>query len=1182
MFGGIKSRVRDIIAAYKSGDAEALNRAIDAAEGYKTAKPNAAIKIRQVLSEGITDENKLSYKLKRAISGELEKDLELLPLSESPEIKAMDFPGPLQGPELPQKTAPKSQRESAMSMEKADEHARVLLMAKRRLDDSKAQPYSEATRKAIREASDRYIRLVSEATKGASSLGTKEAMDTIVATLKNPELSVNAQRRAIAEALYNAHIRKAAAAAEISPKAKADAKPEDLAVNIIKHFRELGRREGRLNRRGQVEGDAVRLPGVTKTKEGGLGYTGLTAGDSRLDAAVQRAAEMTKAPREVLHRIHRFLETADSLSDKDIAVGISRIIKTAEELSSAAGTEVKPKNVAPWEDRKVRAAMQKLHANAFLDPALAAAVAVKLAKGFVKLGGGAVSKVSKFMFRGSGETLTDAGPSGEYARRIVYPMFKLEEFKLQNQFLGILNEAARLGLSNAQWEKIGKHAYQMAEYHTSLVNLTAAEQKGYDRMRAVFDAMRMEQVQDGPLINGKVPGLTRDFAPTTVLDKRVREILNNPEKDPTAADSYRLMYENWYKQFEPNASAEEIANTLNTILGKNPYRGQKTSKFNPLETAAGIGLPPGMREQNLMNVAKFYGMRTAQGLAWYRAVQKDPIAARVFGEIDDGRGGAYVGPTEDVPLKEAGKYMIHDFSTNPEVARALTNNPDLLAYKSEMSLGATADYDLIEKATALVNAFKLGPLTTARDIVQGVFGTIGEQLRTDEIPMLYDAAVKVFSGQSEAGVRGGLRTTAAAEMAIDASLRTVLGKVADVARKYQGRDLGEKGIREVLWELGREVIKHRIDTGDTKALEFYGSKQWRRKLAEDKEKFLDLAAGRFMETMQGNYGPEYLPRWLHKSQHGYLKAIFSLSRFSVERARRYRETVIEPMAKDGNLLPFAKSTVLYLGIAAPLANTLVELITDRKPSNMSWGEWLGFVDKQGKLSTEAMDEFAYTVLANASLMGMGGIFSGALHNLNRARHGEKALWYSNPAAAAVEDFGKRIFDYWTAYSGEDFVKNLWKIPVETLVQETQSLREGRRLLEDRPDTGAREEAIWKRVTGQTKPSLMSPPQANPFSAATKIRRATTAAEIKEAYPQLEEMYKRYLPERAGRFTESKKEDGYYQFLVDTQGEPAARKQFESDEKRRQLDPLRKAAANAAFKSARRKRLTDHPELLEYR
>ena len=246
---------------------------------------------------------------------------------------------------------------------------------------------------------------------------------------------------------------------------------------------------------------------------------------------------------------------------------------------------------------------------------------------------------------------------------------------------------------------------------------------------------------------------------------------------------------------------------------------------------------------------------------------------------------------------------------------------------------------------------------------------------------------------------GAVKRHSAAEFAIEESLRKTAGRIADVMRKYQGRDLMEKGVREILFEYGRGIAESRYLQNDTEFLESYGSKQWKKFDAKDHNDLLDRMATKFVEQLQGSYSPDYLPKSLTRGAGpSWTKATLSLSRWGIERFRRYRQTVVEPLAK-GDARPFLRSTAVYLGLAAPAVYALEELLTEKKPLYMTNGEFFNLLNDDGTPSKAKMDEFAYTVLGRAQLVGMAGIFTGALYQMMQARHGEHTSGFNNPGWA---------------------------------------------------------------------------------------------------------------------------------------------------------------------------------------
>jgi hypothetical protein len=299
-----------------------------------------------------------------------------------------------------------------------------------------------------------------------------------------------------------------------------------------------------------------------------------------------------------------------------------------------------------------------------------------------------------------------------------------------------------------------------------------------------------------------------------------------------------------------------------------------------------------------------------------------------------------------------------------------------------------------------------------------------------------------------------------------------------------------------------------------------------------------------------------------------------LSRWGIERFRRYRQTVVKPLA-EGNPKPFLKSTAAYLGLAAPAVYALEELLTEKKPLYMTNGEFFNLLNDDRTPSARKMDEFAYTVLGRAQLVGMAGIFTGALYQMMQARHGEHTSGFNNPGWGAVEDMGARIGQYWNAYSGSDFFTHLHELPYETLMNETQSLRLLRGAMDNKEDSGDREEQIYKRVTGQTKFKVGSAYRSDPFNPVSKMKKAETVGDIMDQEEPLTRMYESAPPQEPANFPRRIRHDfGYYNFLDKIQGDGAGEAQLQKDMSGQVFNPIRSMVAKKAFIKAKARNLAD--------
>jgi len=253
--------------------------------------------------------------------------------------------------------------------------------------------------------------------------------------------------------------------------------------------------------------------------------------------------------------------------------------------------------------------------------------------------------------------------------------------------------------------------------------------------------------------------------------------------------------------------------------------------------------------------------------------------------------------------------------------------------------------------------------------------------------------------------------------------------------------------------------------------------------------------------------------------------------------------------------------------AAPAVEAIEQFITGQKPQELTWAEWLGLAKDDGRPDDNKLDELAYTILAKAQLTGMGGMLSSLALNAYQLKHGEATYGFQNPFWQSAEDLVGRILQFWGTHSGPELLLAPFSIPLETVLQETQTARLLRNRIKKVGETGMREEKIWKRMTGQTSPGMASFMRGNPWDPRRRISRAQSMEEIVKEIPGLVKSYKKYTPSGPTRFANRERPLDYYSFLKTIQGTPAAAGQFQRDIQNDTLNTLRDAAARAAFTTA---------------
>ena len=622
---------------------------------------------------------------------------------------------------------------------------------------------------------------------------------------------------------------------------------------------------------------------------------------------------------------------------------------------------------------------------------------------------------------------------------------------------------------------------------------------------------------------------------------------------------------------------------MNTILGKGEVSSEGTGPTaNTLRKAEGIGLPPDLREKNLINRMRWNAHITAADLAWHRTFETNPKLAHMLGITDDGKGNKYETNLDEVhsdPVKMA-PYMMDDIGYGRHLSTNRRGEDWVEEVLREVELPRRANSTNLEKWTSVANSMTLGPWTAARDVF-GSAAIMSSWMKPHEYKALLGALKSTVTGAAKATAKGQVRQQRTSEFfAQEDAYRGAALRFADFMRKYQGRDAIERGLRLFISEVGNLIAPDRVssalkgNTSDIRFMEEMGGKNWKNE-AFDPTKYqnlLDRIGQRFVETVQGSYSVDYLPSWLSRADKGTLKGLLTLSRWSIERANRFQNEVVKPMAEDGNVRPLLKQMFGYALSAAGL-DYLGEIILDKKPRELTFPEWF-------KLDTkDKQEEFGYTMASKLSLMGFGGIFSQLVNDYYSIKHGEGMFSpVNNPALRLSEDTVRKLIGYVEGYGGPldaSFWKNLASIPIETLADEIQLVRMARSGLGNREETGVREERILDRILGNTRMGLKTIEDPNPFSPVRKLKQADTPEEIQSLEGQMYDYYSRNrlkAPSIMPSNLERRAMKGYYNFVRDIQGEDKAGRQFEFDRKQAALAEMRKAITARAWYGAEANRL----------
>jgi hypothetical protein len=218
------------------------------------------------------------------------------------------------------------------------------------------------------------------------------------------------------------------------------------------------------------------------------------------------------------------------------------------------------------------------------------------------------------------------------------------------------------GLSKAEQEQALAYAYSMkdskgaAPIPVSDKVLDWWEKSFRPFMGRVADEMEAigKKIVD-PETGARYIHRTPYYVPEMLLE-HVQDVLLNKPNSPEAK-----RYVDQIVKFNANklGISEEEARGMWESRGHAEHETghQGLLEYGPLSRSAGIGLPPELREQNLLRLVTRYGNRASMALAWHKNVVGDPVAGYLAG-VKDQFGKAYPRPDTMPDAKPLGNVPI--------------------------------------------------------------------------------------------------------------------------------------------------------------------------------------------------------------------------------------------------------------------------------------------------------------------------------------------------------------------------------------------------------------------------------------------------------------------------------------------------------------------------------------------
>lgn len=547
----------------------------------------------------------------------------------------------------------------------------------------------------------------------------------------------------------------------------------------------------------------------------------------------------------------------------------------------------------------------------------------------------------------------------------------------------------------------------------------------------------------------------------------------------------------------------------------NPAVGPTTPnpEFRNLRFEEGIGLPDIAVETDPLRALQAVINKHATDMSYHRNIESDPMLAKGLNLSDNGRGEPIV---KD---KDAGRLL-----RIPEVKAALAD------YTGGLGDATTQKF---EKVMGVIHAMKIGPVSQMRNFIQNI-GAVQEILLPEERGYIWDATRNAFKKEAfeQALNAGSVRHKRNILSTVAQDANEGMNKVMDVLTRYTGSEAISKANDVFLDQLGRNVAKNRLAIKDARFMDEFGPADWRTKPLNE---VIDHAAAKFQRKYSGAYDATDLPPAMLRGSNAWMAPVFKLARWSTGRFNNWHDAVYEP-AKKGELKPLLRS-LAGAALSAGAINVLSEVITNRKPKELTWSEYLNLGGK----------DTAYTLFSKAATASYGGLLSDLAFGAVQLANGEAPRSYNNLAFQSISDAATRVGQYANAVSdGTADLSDLATLGISILTDNVQAAR----VLIDRPeDTGKREEKIARRLDYMPKKGGFVRSLPNPFGESGAYESENTDRLGKILQDKINSGQTPTAPSAEVRTTgiyRNGQYRNYYDFIRQAQGEEAAKKAMDRD------------------------------------
>ena len=638
----------------------------------------------------------------------------------------------------------------------------------------------------------------------------------------------------------------------------------------------------------------------------------------------------------------------------------------------------------------------------------------------------------------------------------------------------------------------------------------------------------------------------------------------------------------WAKKFGPksDAMAQAAIDKMFAVLGSGEGPdGQPL--FAPIILPKGVTLPPSWRSDTPVEDSLRYATRFATHLSWTKNIQNNPAMRKVLGLKTDSKlnDTTATDPATWDQAPEAWRAAVRS-GKRSSAGWALDADPNRPPNTPINQIGDRETFKawlgsykqdpgpryMAKQVAQLFGSLLLGSKTGLRDLGMSTVTALQYGDVTDTARVLLTDLFSPKAADARASKSGVMQhDVMLSELPNDqrAFRNTVRNTIVGI-RKMTMRNAGDRIGRALNYDVFVDKVK-----ADPGLIDEFGPIMGRANMTQDQ--LVRQTAAAMASKLTNPTDARNTPPWLLPNVGGIGSVLMPLKRWSFAQYKNVKENVFTPLV-EGNATESGRAMkrLLKLMVGSTVLSAaidgLFDWISERKPDNLTFGEWLHFWKKSDTAEEKerAAKELAYTVVSYQQLIGALGAGTDLAMLVTRLAVGGKAFGnygeLSAPLIIQSMDLLEKAQSWWNALVSGGYENLNAKTIGDMLVDFSmvaQNMKLGKDILEKagvverEPKKNIREQQVFERVTGLDTKTMK--PVALPAGREQQLG-ADTAAFTKRAMTAEGadwEKFRGFLQQRRkadslptlNKWSQNR---GYYDALEKVIGEEEAKKVEEED------------------------------------